>query len=63
MGVATQTDAENVQKKQKQEDQHPLTGQRAANFRLLEKPVSRTQASDAMTSRLPRYEAKCAQRS
>ena len=25
-------------------------------------PVSRTQASDAMTSRLPRYEAKCVQR-
>jgi len=24
--------------------------------------VSRTQASDAMTSRLPRYEAKCVQR-
>ena len=39
--------------------QHPLTGQRAANFRLLatSKPVSWTQASDAMTSRLPRYEA------
>jgi len=36
----------------KQEGQHPLTGQRAANGQ----PVSRTQASDAMTSRLPRYE-------
>ena len=46
-----------------QEGQHPLTGQRAANFRLLYgQPVSRTEASDAMTSRLPRYEAKCVQR-
>ena len=45
-----------------QEGQHPLTGQRAANFRLLaNRIVSRTQASDAMTSRLPRYEAKCVQ--
>ena len=47
----------------KQEGQHPLTGQRAANFRLLANhAVSRTQASDAMTTRLPRYEAKCVQR-
>jgi len=40
--------------------QHPLTGQRAANFRLLatNQPLSQTQASDAMTSLLPRYEAK-----
>jgi len=45
---------------QQQEGQHPLTGQRAANFRLLANP-SRTQASDAMTSRLPHYEVKCVQ--
>jgi len=43
-----------------QEEQHPLTGQRAANFRPGQ-PVSRMQAGDAMTSRLPRYEAKCVQ--
>jgi len=28
-------------------------------FQATGQPVSRTQASDAMTSRLPRYEAKC----
>jgi len=49
-------------KRLQQEGQHPLTGQRAANFRLLHgQPVSRTQASDPMTSRLPRYEANCVQ--
>jgi len=31
-------------------------------FQATGQPVSRTQASDAMTSRLPRYEAKCVQR-
>ena len=31
-------------------------------FQVTGQPVSRTQASDAMTSRLPRYEAKCVQR-
>ena len=31
-------------------------------FQATGQPVSRTQDSDAMTSRLPRYEAKCAQR-
>jgi len=46
----------------KQEGQHPLTGQRADKFQATGKPVSRTQTSDAMTSRLPRYEAKCVQR-
>jgi len=30
-------------------------------FQATGQPVSRTQASDAMTSRLPRYQAKCAQ--
>jgi len=30
-------------------------------FQPTGQPVSRTQASDAMTSRLPRYEAKCVQ--
>ena len=30
-------------------------------FQATGQPVSRTQASDAMTSRLPRYEAKCVQ--
>jgi len=43
-----------------QEGQHLLTGQRAANFMLLANQWA--QASDAMTSRLPRYEAKCVQR-
>ena len=31
-------------------------------FQATGKPVRRTQASDAMASRLPRYEAKCVQR-
>ena len=31
-------------------------------FQATGQPVCRTQASDAMTSRLPRYEAKCVQR-
>ena len=31
-------------------------------FQATGQPLSRTQASDAMTSRLPRYEAKCVQR-
>ena len=31
-------------------------------FQATGQPVSRTQATDAMTSRLPRYEAKCGQR-
>ena len=31
-------------------------------FQATGQPVSRTQASDAMSSRLPRYEAKCVQR-
>jgi len=31
-------------------------------FQATGQPVSRTQASDAMTSGLPRYEAKCVQR-
>ena len=31
-------------------------------FQATSQPVSRTQASDAMTTRLPRYEAKCVQR-
>jgi len=31
-------------------------------FQATGQPVSRTQASDAMTSRLPRYETKCVQR-
>jgi len=30
-------------------------------FQATGKPVRRTQASDAMASRLPRYEAKCVQ--
>jgi len=44
----------------RQEGQYPLTGQRAANFRLLDKQWA--ERRDAMTSRLPRYEAKCLQR-
>ena len=31
-------------------------------FQATDQPVSRTQASDAITLRLPRYEAKCVQR-
>ena len=43
-----------------QEGQHPLTA--CHQFQATGHPVSRTQASDAMTSRLPRYEAKSVQR-
>jgi len=47
-----------------QEGQHPLSADKTARhqFQATGQPVSRTQASDAMTSRLPRYEAKRAQR-
>jgi len=42
----------------------PTSGDRRARrqFQATGQPVSRTQASDATTSRLPRYEAKCVQR-
>jgi len=42
----------------------PASADRTARrqFQATGQPVSRTQASDAITSRLPRYEAKCVQR-
>ena len=42
----------------------PASADRTARrqFQPTGQPVSRTQASDATTSRLPRYEAKCVQR-
>ena len=42
----------------------PASADRTARrkFQATGQPVSRTQASDAMTSRLPRYEAKCVHR-
>jgi len=42
----------------------PASADRTARrqFQATGQPVSRTQASDAMTSRLPRYEPKCVQR-
>ena len=42
----------------------PASADRTARrqFQATGQPVSRTQASDAMTSRLPRYEANCVQR-
>jgi len=42
----------------------PASADRTARcqFQATGQPVSWTQASDAMTSRLPRYEAKCVQR-
>jgi len=42
----------------------PASANRTARrqFQATDQPVSRTQASDAMTSQLPRYEAKCVQR-
>jgi len=42
----------------------PVSADRTARrkFQATGQPVSRTQASDAMRSRLPRYEAKCVQR-
>jgi len=41
----------------------PASADRTARrqFQATGQPVSRTQASDAMTSRLPRYKAKCVQ--
>ena len=46
------------------ETRRPATADRTARrqFQATDQPVSRTQASDATTSRLPRYEAKCVQR-
>jgi len=40
----------------------PASADRTARrqFQAIGQPVSRTQASDAVTSRLPRFEAKCA---
>jgi len=43
------------------EGQHPLTVQRTANFKLLANQWAEPQATDAMTSRLPRSESKCVQ--
>ena len=42
----------------------PASADRTARrqFQATDQPVSRTQASDAMKSRLPRYEGKCVQR-
>ena len=42
----------------------PASADRTARrqFQATGQPVSRTQSSDAMTLRLPRYEAKCVQR-
>ena len=42
----------------------PASAARTARrqFQAISQPVSGTQASDAMTSRLPRYDAKCVQR-
>jgi len=42
----------------------PASAERTASrqFQATGQPVSRMQASDAMTSQLPRYEAKCVQR-
>jgi len=42
----------------------PASANRTARrqFQATGQPVNRTHASDAMTSRLPRYEAKCVQR-
>ena len=48
----------------KVETRRPASADRTAccQFQATGQPVSRTQASDAMTSRLPCYEAKCVQR-
>jgi len=42
----------------------PASGDRTARrqFQATGQPVSQTQATDAMTARLPRYEANCVQR-
>jgi len=46
------------------ETRRPASADRTArrHFQATGQPVSRIQARDAMTSRLPRYEAKCVQR-
>jgi len=45
------------------ETRRPASADRTARrqFQAIGQPVSRTQASDVMTSQLPRYEAKCVQ--
>ena len=45
------------------ETRRPASAERTARrqFQATDQPVSWTQASDAMTSQLPRYEAKCVQ--
>jgi len=43
--------------------QHPLTGQHAANFRLLANQWAERRLLTQWTSWLPRYDAKCVQRS
>jgi len=54
-----------VTKRWKIVTRRPASADRTARrqFQATGQPVSRTQASDAMTSRLPRYDAKCVQRS
>jgi len=48
----------------KHSTRRPASADRTARrqFQATGQPVSRTQANEAMTSRLPRYEAKCVQR-
>jgi len=48
----------------KKSTRRPASADRTARrqFQATDQPVSRTQASDAITLRLPRYEAKCVQR-
>jgi len=50
--------------KQQMWTRRPASADRTARrqFQATGQPVSRTQASDTMTSRLPHYEAKCVQR-
>jgi len=53
-----------TQLKQQKWTRRPASADRTARrqFQATGQPVSRTQASDALTSRLSRYEAKCVQR-
>ena len=54
----------NLRRRNRQLTRRPASADRTARrqFQTTGQPVSRTQASNAMTSRLPRYEAKCVQR-
>ena len=63
-GVGLRDDYSNSRPTSLSLTRRPASADRTARrqYQATGQPLSRTQASDAMTSRLPRYEAKCVQR-